>query len=312
MREKILELFKTLPATYAVEDRGSSVWMCCPVHSEKMPSFKVSLEPPFIGSHYCFGCRTHGNFSATLKLLGLKGGKNLLLGDVVYDSFSQDEEDQMLGRSNKLRETGFREHWPQQQNWRGVPGKLIAEVGGSLVLNGNGREPLLRLPVMVRGTERGYIDCKVNPEKGERLKYWNSKGSWALDVLYPYDYVKQLNSDKLVIVEGPRDALITLRNGMAALALLGATSWSEKCINLVMALGPSIVILLLDPDHAGELAMKAIYKDLSPHLHVLPIMLPSRMEKQADGHMKRIKLIDPADLSSKKLKKVLNRAGVKI
>src|SRR5208283_5449403 len=124
--------------------------------------------------------------------------------------------------------------------------------------------------------EKGYIDCVINPHPGERLKYLNSSGSWAKDVLFPYDYVHEAYPHIVAIVEGPRDALITIDNGLMALAVLGAKNWSEKCTNLIRSLGASIIILMLDPDNAGEDARKIIFNDLKPFGTLVPIRLPHK------------------------------------
>jgi DNA primase len=141
------------------------------------------------------------------------------------------------------------------------------------------------------------------------LKYINSPGGWTKDALFPYDYVNSLEAKVVAIVEGPRDALVTIRNGLPALAIMGTNNWSEKCINLIMGLGASKIVLLLDPDTPGELAMRRIYKDLSKKISVVPVMLPSKFVTDDKGRKKRVKLCDPADLSRRKLERVFERIG---
>lgn len=318
MREAILALLRTLPAQYAFEDRGSSVWLRCPNpqhtgQTGKSPPFKISLDPPFSGSHFCFGCGAHGPWPETVRLFGFKSSARFLAEEQASASFSEAEEASLLGR--KKPKTGrevFREKWPRSQSWRNVPGKLIADIGGSMIIGGDGREPVLRLPVMVRNVERGFIDCKIRPAKDEQKKYINAPGTWAHDVLFPYDYVRSLDPDIAALVEGPRDALVTIRNGLPALATLGSTSWNRKCVNLVLSLGLKTLLLMLDPDTAGEKLMHLVYKDLSPHMQVIPVRLSSKMVKDSSGKLVRKKLCDPADLNRRKLDRVCELAGVRL
>ena len=49
--------------------KGNSLWACCPLHSEKIPSFKVDPEKQ---TFYCFGCHEHGDsFAFIQKYKGL-------------------------------------------------------------------------------------------------------------------------------------------------------------------------------------------------------------------------------------------------
>jgi 5S rRNA maturation endonuclease (ribonuclease M5) len=312
MREAILDALKALPTDRAIEDRGSSIWLKCPIHAggnEKTASFKISLDPPYSGFHYCFGCGIKGNFKRTLQILGLSTSGKLLLDERPIISFSEKEEASLFGKttSKPTKLQAFREPWPRLQAWRGIPGKLVSDVGGCMIIGGDGREPMLRLPVVVRNKERGYIDCKIRPDKDERFKYINSPGKWTGDSLYPYDFVRSLDPDYVAIVEGPRDALVSIRNGLPALATLGSTSWNAKCVNLILALSVRAIILMPDPDAAGEKLMERVYADLSPYIHVIPIKLPSKI---VDG--RRVKVVDPGDLSRAKLQKVLKFVGIKL
>lgn len=52
-----------------LKQKGQDFWACCPFHSEKTPSFKVSNANQF---YYCFGCHASGNiFSLVMKMENL-------------------------------------------------------------------------------------------------------------------------------------------------------------------------------------------------------------------------------------------------
>jgi len=320
-RERILELLQTLPANRKLEIRGDSAWICCPLHSngmEKTPSFKITLDGSYAGSGFCFACSAHGGWKDTVRVLGFPPASRFAVtGANIEVPLNEAEFAALVGeRTAKTpARVEYREAWPSNTDWRGVSGKLIKQVGGTMVLGGDGREPILRLPAMVRGVEAGFIDCKINPPKGDRLKYINAKNSsgWSKDILFPFDYVRSLEPRVLAIVEGPRDALCTIQNGLPALATLGSFAWNEKCARLVLAIAPSILVLLLDPDDAGEGLRRHIYEDLCDRLDVRSIRLPSKLiTDPATGLKKRVKLIDPADLNRPKLARVLTKIGVNL
>jgi DNA primase len=52
------DLVQLVGASVKLARKGRDFWGCCPFHSEKSPSFKVSPEKQF---YYCFGCKEKGN-----------------------------------------------------------------------------------------------------------------------------------------------------------------------------------------------------------------------------------------------------------
>jgi DNA primase len=52
------DLVQLVGAGVKLARKGRDFWGCCPFHSEKSPSFKVSPEKQFF---YCFGCKEKGN-----------------------------------------------------------------------------------------------------------------------------------------------------------------------------------------------------------------------------------------------------------
>ena len=52
------DIVQLVGASVKLARKGRDFWGCCPFHSEKSPSFKVSPEKQF---YYCFGCKEKGN-----------------------------------------------------------------------------------------------------------------------------------------------------------------------------------------------------------------------------------------------------------
>jgi 5S rRNA maturation endonuclease (ribonuclease M5) len=320
MRDRILALLRQLPGNRGVEIRGDAAWLRCPnpdhAQTGRSPPFKVNLGEPYAGSHYCFGCGIHGGWNKTVARLGLPSSARFIVDEVTHDAFSDDDEAEMLGKRRPdrsgNRNVRLSEAWPPDTDWRRVPGWLVSAAGGRMVVAGDGREPLLELPVMVRGKEVGSIECRIRPRDDGR-NYINSKSAngWSRDALYPYDLVRSLEPEAVAIVEGARDALVTIANGLPALATLGSNSWSTRCASLVQALSTRIVIVMADPDNAGEKLKSAIWKDLGDSMDVRVIRLPNRIVKTMDGKTKREKLVDPADLNRRRLQRVLDVTGIR-
>jgi 5S rRNA maturation endonuclease (ribonuclease M5) len=276
-----------------------------PEHSggnETKPSFSIFLEGPNMGQGRCWSCGHRLGWRELVLELGLPRSAKFLTED-FSNTVNQDEEDQMLGR-RRIVGTGETMPWSSSSEWRGVNGRLVARVGGQLVPSKRGNA-LLRLPVVILGTQVGHIDCTLEkPPEGE-LGYLNSTGNWARSSLYPYDYVRKRNPRVLVLVEGARDALVTIQNKVMALAALGSENWNDRCVKLVTRVAPELVVIMTDPDDAGERLMKSMYRDLHDRLECRNVVLPSRV---VEG--KRTKIYDPADLNFAKLTKVFARVGV--
>lgn len=321
-KEALEELLKTLPAEEWYPDfRDDSVWMKCPnpdhMQTGRSPPFKITTEEgQYFGRFHCFGCgidgplRSKDGVPGTLELLGLRAGSGLRV-DRAHDVFKAEEVAEMRGGNQKKISKPVTEEWPASSKWRGISGRLVRDVGGRMQVAGDGRDPLLILPVNMRGVERGYVKCRVFPKK-DGFDYVNVGGTkWSKDSLFPYDYVSNMldNTDGpriLVGVEGSRDALQTIQNGAAALATLGATSWSTKCAEAIRVLSPDVFVCMADPDEAGDILERKMYNSLHRFMTVKVVRLPSKVVETAQGP-KKVKLVDPADLSRGALKKILTK-----
>ena len=314
----VLQLLLTLPASRGFDASRGMMRCPNPEHAggaERTPSFKVTLDGPYAGSHYCFGCKCRGPWAKTIELLGFPPEARFLTRDVVSDPFADSDAEAMLGRRRRLegRDASFRERWPRDQDWRGVPGRLLVDVGATMVFSNRSKDaPLLRLPAMVLGRERGYIDCVIEPGPDDKLKYINSSAvrGWSRDVLFPYDYVRSLSPRVMAVVEGPRDALVSITCGLPALATLGATSWSPACVRLVEAVAPDLLLIMGDPDEAGVELMREVHHDLHAKMATRIVMLPSKFVVNSLGLRVRKKLMDPGDLTPRRLERLMEKLGV--
>jgi hypothetical protein len=188
--------------------------------------------------------------------------------------------------------------WPRHQIWRGIKGELVNDIGGKLYFDDEQETQLLYLPCMVNGVEVGGV--RANIEKRGKSNYFNTPGSWTKTLgLFPYDYTLQMLEETgirtLVLTEGVRDPLNSLQFGIPALAILGVQNWSETKAELILNLPIDRVVLAFDPDEAGDMATKNVYKTLKDEI-------PCRrfdFSKYGDN-------IDPGCMSSGIAKKLRN------
>lgn len=311
MKDKILSFLEPIVQDKQPSIKGDSLWLQCPHPdhpADSTPSFKVALEGEYAGAYYCFGCGIHGGWNKLCNLLSLTKEAKYLIQDRAATLYTAEDEEKLFGELITKDKANV-EEWPNQ-SWRGIKYPLLKAVGAKAAIFHN--DMMLRFIVKVRSKNVGHIDCVIQPKPDTELKYINKKGTWVKDALFPYDYVNSLNVRHpiLFIVEGPRDALVTIQNGYPALAILGTNNWSDKCASLIISLAPDLVVIMLDPDDAGIKAQKHIYNDLKDMLNVKVVNLPRRkLIKEKDG--KKIvaykKKLDPANLTSKMLQKIVNR-----
>ena len=83
-----------------------------------------------------------------------------------------------------------------------------------------------------------------------------------------------LDTNKLVLVEGERDAIKLLQEGFSALSCHGAKLTSEQ-MEIILSLNPKEIYLAFDGDEAGRVATKKAFKMLENKVdYVIPMDIP--------------------------------------
>lgn len=294
---------QSLPSAAGVEIHRDFAFIRCPFHKggqERTPSMKLSFvagkryQP---GSGRCFACNHTFTLDEIASAWGLKGYAASNISSEIILEVSDSDTDVMLGKAKETfgLDMSSMLPWDKTLDWRGIKGTLVSKVGGRLYSNPDIRANQLYLPVFVDFMHIGGI--RANIVKQGKRNYFNTKGSWASDVLFPYDYVKEHSSSRIIVlVEGPRDALNLLQHGIPALALLGAGNWCKRKELLTLGLDPKFVVTALDPDEAGIAGTKKIFASLQNLVDI-------KMFKMTEGE-------DPGNLSLvriKHLKRILAR-----
>lgn len=334
----VLQQLKSLPSQVGLKIMGDKAMIKCPWHKagrENTPSLSIALKEGknfAVGTWGCFACsiqkelKNQGVGGANWATLATKlnldtGGPQKKLSPVAptkqelewldEELFSAKQPKQLEIEAERAKISKFKF---SAVEWRGIPGKLVKEVGGVEGKNKYGYNRVY-LPIMVNGEWNSGIWCAYAKEK---LSYVYDGDKKVNQSLYPYDYIqhriKKIKSEgkscAVVLVEGPRDALHLIANGILALAVLGGiTAWNKDKLKLLLDLNVDFVVIAPDPDEIGDKLYKAVKADLKKHnVPSLPFEMKHEfvVVKDVKGKATKVKkkLEDPGDLTPKRIKQL--------
>lgn len=245
--------------TGAKKQVGDSTFVLCPYHNERTPSGRIFHSPnsKSPGFFKCYGCGQNAKFDEVAVRLGMR--------PYTYAS-PQELDARPAVRELEVANDIKYQHTPLPKNklWRHIKTNLLIDIGCTLIEQY--REKFIYMPVKVKGTEKGFIRARLKKAK-DKPSYLNKAGKWSENFgLFPYDYsvkmMSDLGLDTLVLVEGPRDALRLLSEGIPAIAILGTQSWSKRKGITIELSGAHRVIICGDGDCAGIAANKMIKEKL--------------------------------------------------
>lgn len=299
--------------------------ICCPFHGDSDPSLGVvvtnDLRVP-LGTWNCLGCGEKGSWNKLAEKIGADSIVSWNTDDTIHGIPNEDYEE-MLGTNDLsslpalLRAMRVEEAqpWPAQMDWRGYEGQFLQSIGGMIVNDDRNDGVNLLLPVIVTDKIRGAVRANYAKTKGQS-SYYTSKGPWVKKWgLFPYDWTKRLirthKLDFVFFVEGPRDALRLLREGIPAVATLGANNFSSMKALLLGNLADRVYVLT-DNDNGGD----KMWETASPLLKEAGIdYRRMKLPKKLDGEGKLIKM-DPNSMPMQVLERILRllnkRHGFKI
>lgn len=287
----VIEQLRTLPPSRGLKIIGKTAWLRCPIHkggNEKTPSLSINLDPrrAAVGCGYCFSCGiVHGGWKVIAETLGLSDFNHETNKIKHIYQLPMPDKKQLLATPLFLPKGKL-----FNGNWRGISANIIGKLNTRLVNTELGAR--LILPITMNDRLRGWISCAIH---GEEPKYLNLNGQWVKNCLFPFDIVRKCFKNKpIYLVEGPRDALNLLQNGVAALAILGSKNWSHNKKIALLSLRTPVIYLLFDSDEAGSKAAKSIELDLHKYVKTIRIELPDKYNGQEK--------IDPGNLRPEQIR----------
>jgi 5S rRNA maturation endonuclease (ribonuclease M5) len=268
-----------------------SIQIVCPFHEDTDPSLGVymgiGMQIP-LGFFNCFGCGTKGPWNVLANKLGLKNISSV--NDKIKTVHEIDNK--LKNLHNKLKVINGTTHlntlikslgnpayypWSRDQEWRGYPGGLVQECGGLFLI-----EPHLKVgelvcffPVKVGKRYYGGVKAYLSKRTGGKSSYIATKGDWAQEYgAFPYDYTKNLiqkyNLEYAVLVEGPRDALRLLMEGIPAIAILGARQFTREKLRIILKMGIRHLFTMPDSDNGGKQFKETIKKTIVEYNERMP------------------------------------------
>lgn len=256
----------------------------CPFHNDDTPSGSINLDTMErhapLGYFSCFGCKKKAKWNDLAQVFGLKTigrpktltSEHFAAPDAYKEDLLADDVDHDEGETNDVKrfpdlaDLEFEDEFPFDE-WRDVPVSILKKVGAKFARHVEYETHYVWIPVMVQGRLEGYTNAKLQKPTNGKPSYLNAPGRWSnkYGLLY-YDYAVKLMKKKglrtIVLVEGQRDGLRLLLQGIPAMAVIGALNWSARKRSLLEDLGLERVIIAFDGDDAGLKATKVVYKDV--------------------------------------------------
>lgn len=289
--------------------KGDNALILCPWHDDSNPSLRVyiggSNKDIPIGFAICFSCGAKGLWRKLAEKLGIdaSGQTSTLHRPAMGARFTADSPN---ATKVVVKPPPISIPWPVNESWRGIDGSLVHRVGGRKFYDKRLGSVQLSLPVRIGGELTGLVAAKLRKPKSKKIpSYVYSKGHWIRDALFPYDFIAKRARKRgyVAVVEGSRDVLHLIENGMPALALLATyAADAEAKIRLLRELGVKMVLIATDADAAGSKAANKLRKALSGVIPVFRL----RMKKGTDPFDLEPAQIKSIDKACRKRVRLLN------
>lgn len=307
---------------------SSSIQIVCPFHEDTDPSLGVfmgiGMEIP-LGFFNCLGCGAKGHWNVLAEKLGLQkissASSKLKTVKEVDSKLSRIRSRLEIVNSTTqlevlIQSIGNPAHfpWSHDLEWRGFEGKLINALGGHYLAEPYRRkdELICFFPVQIGKRFYGGFKAYLSKKAG-KPSYINTQGDWARTYgIFPYNYtyemVKKYKLEYCVLVEGPRDAIRLIRDGVPALSTLGARQFTKDKLRLILKLGVKHLIAMPDSDKGGLEFKKMIKEAIDEYNQRMPIKIKFNTFKVPPLKGKRGKAAknDPCKMSYKTLDRFLD------
>lgn len=300
------ETIESFLDTYAGPQKrvGDDRVVLCPFHGDqKTPNLNIFVVPGMsipLGYFHCFACGEKGSWNKFAEFVGgpkIKEWKNLDIPKVQIGRDLLDTDTYTLSEIMKTMGNPAYIKWPTSLNWRGFSGNLINSLGGYMIPHNE--EVILFLPVSVNKKIVGGVRA-YREKKEKRPSYLTTRGSWVSNEgLLFFDQSKKMKKNYITLVEGPRDALRLIKNGIPSCAILGANSFSERKAKKILSLNPEKVWVIPDNDKGGLKMAENVHRELEEKIETQTIHLPRKIKGEP------VKM-DPGDAPKKLIRQIFN------
>lgn len=268
----------------------NDIAIVCPFHPDSSPSCSVhtSGHRKKVGTFHCWSCGAKGGWEKLAAQLGLDSGKNYHpdnpFGTKARALAKRLKEEELVRQEMYVNNLPRGSTPWEHGSFRELPESFLVKVEARHWYDDLNACDRIVFPVKNRiGSVVGSAARRLD---GEKFKPWmNSSGPWARGALFPLHIVPK-SIDRIVLVEGPYDALRLNFRGIPTLAIIGSQNWQPQKAAILRAIGVQTVILCMDGDGAGRTAEAAIYADLKGKFERKKFTLPLNEDPPVDpGNM---------------------------
>lgn len=284
-----------LPA-YGARNNRPNINTFCPMgHDKETPSLSIFK---WDGRFHCFGCGIKGhNWNAL--------DKYLQIDKLDEESFPDPFETFALDLKGHIKKSMLEFELPWDlEPWEGdyvhdkKRGVVIAEetleaLDACRRFDGSYNCWRIFFPVYQYEELEGYVSRRLDKKKKGKpykKKYLNAPDMQTQKILFPLDAVERMDSNVVVLVEGPLDAVRLLNYDIPALAIMGTNNYSPDNRIDLLNLGVERVILAMDSDSSGRKAREEIGPNLAEMFEVEDFYCPNKMDpgNMPRSYMKRL------------------------
>jgi hypothetical protein len=277
----------------------------CPLHvsdDAESTTLRVNLDPSSklgIGFWKCYSCLRKGHWNELAEAVGIDSItgdsnpeiKNLLMPVkvtrnqyVVPENLRPWPTGVPWRRKNKdgsitlisayafgvleaqLWDYDFKIEQPVTINGRSyAKGDFVHEKRAWLPILNNSNQPVAHVGALLNDR---YPGCK---------KYLNDYGPWAKKNIAFVQQAQKIQSDRIVLVEGPADAARLIDNNIPASPLLGVGTWTSLKSEILASMY-SMAIVCLDGDSAGQPAQAAVAASLGEVMSTHTVSMPNKQD----------------------------------
>lgn len=271
--EFIKTQLETLPKYKHLHNRTATM-VCCPWHGDKTPSLRVS----HYGRFKCYGCPATGTYDELAEALGLElYQRDPMRPARVITTRVVRQQEELVECDFSLLDHYYIKSLPPNKLWRGITTNLLIDIGCKLMISKEYKTRYIYMPCHVNDKLVGFTRARIK-KKEDYPSFIHASGSWTLNRgLFPFDYavslMNRLQSRTMVFVEGQRDALRLLENGIPAMCFFGTNGWTDSKSMLMEIARIDTSLPMLDGDKAGIEALPKIADSMLKYTNVKPIRL---------------------------------------
>jgi len=255
---------------------------CFKGHDSKTPSLSIRRTD---GAFLCFGCGVKGK---NWNVLATYVKAEMLTDEDMPDPFVQLRYE--MERKYRKATAAVELPWdvePWKGPYRQISEKTLKGVGALLWYDDDKRiqDERILLPIMMYEELHGWVARRLGKDPpGQKLTmpYRNAPNMSSQEVLYPFDYVVEMEPETVVLVEGPMDALRLVNYDIPALAIMGTRNYVPENRSHISNTGADKVIIAMDGDDAGDAARYDMAPSLREMFEVEHFLCP---EKKDPGNM---------------------------